>query len=78
MKMSVKTAGDVTIEVEAFNEKQHGTNEIVVSAFDESGNFLQDLCLVRHNLFNEFEVLVWADCSNENYTNSFRTKNMEV
>lgn len=48
-------------------------NEIMIYLIDNNNCVYQDLSIVRHSSDgNKFEVLVYADKDNEDYTNKFK------
>jgi hypothetical protein len=47
-------------------------DEIIIGIKDKNGLYDQDLVLVRRNLkTKKYEVLVWSDANNEDYTHLF-------
>lgn len=47
-------------------------DEIIIGVKDKNGLYDQDLVLVRRNLkTKKYEVIVWADVNNDDYTNIF-------
>lgn len=58
--------------------------QINVDIQDESGEFLQDICIIRpkikwpdEELTSDTEILIWADEYDEDYTHSFTIKPAE-